>query len=394
MVPASLRFPAPGTPRFHPPVSTVVPHRPRHFASDNNSGVCPEVWNALAEANTGHCSGYGDDPWTARACDLIREWFETECAVFLVFNGTAANALALSAVCRPYHAALAHASAHVEHDECNAPAFFSGGAKIIPLPGHHGRLAPETVDAAIRDHFPLHASKPAALSLTQATECGTVYTAAETAALAEVAHGHGLRVHLDGARFAHAVAFLDVAPKTLTWQAGVDLISFGGTKNGGLACEAIVVFQPDLALELDYRIKQAGQLASKMRFSAAAWIGLLGTGTWLRNALHANAMAQRLRRALDGLPGVRFLHPTQANGVFVDLPASAIPILHRLGWHFYVFEGDTGCRLMCSWDTQPDDVDRFSADLRACLTPPASVPTAKTARNPVGRRLTGRGRRR
>ncbi len=374
-------------------MSPDVTHRPRHFASDNNSGACPEVWAALAEANPGHCPGYGDDPWTARACDLIREWFETDCAVFLVFNGTAANALCLASACRPCHAVLCHESAHIQHDECAAPEFFTGGAKLLPLPGPHGRLTPDSVEAAVLSHFPLHASKPTALSLTQATECGTVYSAAETAALAEVAHRHNLRVHLDGARLANAVASLDAAPKSLTWQAGVDILSLGATKNGGLVTEAIVVFQPDLAADLDYRIKQTGQLASKMRFSAAAWIGLLGTGAWLRNALHANTMAARLRRAIDGLPGVSFLHPTQANGVFLDLPAPAIPHLHKLGWHFYVFEGATGCRLMCSWDTQPEDVDRFAADLRALLTPAPKpdTPTNPTPKPPgKPRRLTRR----
>ncbi len=342
-------------------------HRPRQFASDNNSGICPEVWNALAEANAGHVAGYGEDPWTARACDLIREWFETDCAVFFVFNGTAANALALASICRPFHAVLCHASAHVDLDECGAPEFFSGGAKLIPIAGSHGKLTPRAVDARIRDHFPLHASKPAALSLTQSTECGTVYTPRETEELSEIARSHGLRTHLDGARFANAVAALDVAPKTLTWQAGIDVLSLGGTKNGGLASEALVVFQPDLATELDYRIKQSGQLASKMRFAAAAWIGLLGTGAWLRNARHANATASRLARALRRFPGIKFLHQPQANGVFVDLPARAIGPLRQLGWHFYVFEGETGCRLMCSWDTQAGDVDAFVEDFGAIL---------------------------
>ncbi len=171
-------------------------------------------------------------------------------------------------------------------------------------------------------------------------------------------------------------------------RAGIDILSLGATKNGGLAAEAIVVFKPELALELDYRIKQAGQLASKLRFAAAAWIGLLGSGAWLRHALHANTMAQRLAQALRGIPGIRLLHPTQANGVFVDLPSGVIPQLHQLGWHFYVFEGDTGCRLMCSWDTQPVDVDTFANDLRRLLGP------SKATRNPPARRLTPRRRRR
>lgn len=343
--------------------------RPRHFASDNNSGLCPEVTAALAEANTGHTPGYGDDAWTARAADLLREFFESEAEIFFVFNGTAANALALATACRSYHAILCHDSAHIHHDECGAPEFFSGGAKLLTLPGDHGRLQPQRVAEAIQSHFPLHASKPAALSLTQATECGTLYTADELTALADLAHHHHLKVHLDGARFANAVAALDVAPRRLTRDAGIDLLSFGLTKNGGLNAEALVVFDPALAHELDYRIKQAGQLGSKMRFQAASWIGLLGDGAWLRHARHANTMAQRLATALQAFPQTRLLHPTQANGVFVDLPRPTISQLHARGWRFYVFEGETGCRLMCSWDTTPEDVDAFLADLAACLPP-------------------------
>lgn len=361
-----FRRPLPG---FHRVVETAsLPlKRARHFASDNNSGLCPEAWDAMAEANVGHVAGYGDDSWTARACDLIRELFETDCQVFFVFNGTAANSLSLAAVCRPHHAILCHEFSHIQRDECGAPEFFTGGAKLWTLPGGHARLDPDTVEAAIRSHFPLHASKPAALSLTQATECGTVYSGAQTAALSDVAHRHGLKVHLDGARFANAVAGLGAAPKDLTWRAGIDILSLGATKNGGLCSEAVVVFDSALAHELDYRIKQAGQLASKMRFLAAGWIGLLGTGAWLTRARHANAMARRLAAALQPLPGVVLRHPTEANGVFVDLPARTIGDLHSRGWHFYVFEGATGCRLMCSWDTTESDIDAFVSDLRQCL---------------------------
>lgn len=343
------------------------PLRPRHFASDNNSGICPEAWAALGEANSGHCAGYGDDPWTARACDLIREFFEADCAVFLVFNGTAANSLALAAICRSYHAVLCHEFSHIQRDECGAPEFFGGGTRLWPLPGEHARLVPEVVDAAVRSHFKLHASKPAALSLTQVTECGTVYRPAEITALAETAHRHGLKVHMDGARFANAVASLDVAPRQITWQAGIDILSLGTTKNGGHCAEAIVVFDRALATELDYRIKQGGQLASKMRFQAASWLGLLRDGAGLRHARQANSMATRLAAALQDVSGTRLLHPVEANGVFVDLPARVIGPLHERGWHFYVFEGETGCRLMCSWDTTAEDVDAFVAELKSLV---------------------------
>jgi threonine aldolase len=344
--------------------------RLRHFASDNNSGVCPEAIQALLEANHGHITGYGDDPWTTRACNLIRDLLETDAAIFFVFNGTAANALSLAAACRPYHAVLCHEFAHIQHDECGAPAFFSGGAKLVPLPGDHAKLQPESVIQTVESHFPLHSSKPAALSLTQATECGTVYSPNELAALSAAAHQHGLRVHLDGARLANAVAHLGVAPKEVTWRSGVDILSLGATKNGGLFGEALVVFDRELARELDYRIKQSGQLASKMRFLAAPWIGLLSDGAWHRHAAHANAMAKRLSDRLAQLPGTRLLHPTQANGVFIDLPARAIRSLHDRGWHFYVFEGETGCRLMCSWDTTEDDLSAFTDDLQSLLPEP------------------------
>lgn len=371
----------------------AVPYRPRHFASDNNSGLCPEVWAALTEADHGHSPGYGEDAWTARACDLLRELFETDCEVFFTFNGTAANALALAALCQPYEAVLCHEFSHVQRDECGAPEFFSGGAKLLPLPGDHARLTPETVEAAIRSHFPLHASRPAALSLTQSTECGTVYRPDHLAALAGAAHQHGLRVHLDGARFANAVASLGVAPKELTWCAGVDLLSLGATKNGGLQAEALVVFEPELARHLDYRIKQGGQLASKMRYLSASWVGLLGTGAWLQHARHANTMARRLADGLSGLPGIQLRHPCEANGAFVDLPKAVIDALHARGWRFYVFEGDTGCRFMCSWDTSAGDVDAFLSDVRESLAPATTRAAGTTKKRPKTKSPTAPRRR-
>lgn len=346
-------------------MQTDAPRRPRHFASDNNSGICPEVWAALAEANAGHAPGYGDDPWTARACELIRDLFQTDCEVFFVFNGTAANALALAAICRPFHAVLSHEAAHIVRDECGAPEFFSGGAKLWTLPGRHGKLDPESIDAAVRSHFPLHASKPGAVSITQATESGTVYSVAEVTAIAAAARRHALKLHMDGARFANAVASLRVAPAEVTWRAGVDILSLGATKNGGLGGDAVVIFDHGLAREFEYRVKQAGQLASKMRFMAATWVGLLGSGAWQRNAEHANSRAALLEREIAGLPAARLLHPREANGLFVDLPRRLIEALHTKGWRFYVFEGDTGCRLMCSWDTTEDDVRDFVADAKA-----------------------------
>ena len=336
----------------------------RHFASDNNAGICPEAWAALDEANHGHAVGYGDDPWTKKACRLIRDLFETDCEVFFLFTGSAANALGLATVCRSYHAILCHEAAHVENDECGGPEFFSGGAKVRFLPGKDGRLSPSTVAKAAGKRTDLHFSKAGALSITQSTELGTVYKPDQLKALCREAKKHKLKVHMDGARFANAVASLGVKPKDITWKAGVDMLSFGLTKNGTHAGEALIFFDKELAREFDWQNKQAGQLASKMRFLAAPWVGLLKDGAWLRHAAHANNMAQKLRRALAKIPGIQFMYPTQTNAVFVDMPPVLVDALHKCGWHFYTLYGDNDARLMCSWDTTQEDVDEFVADLK------------------------------
>ena len=349
---------------------------PPQFASDNNAGICPEAWRALEAANAGHAPGYGADEWTRAASAAIERAFETACEVFFVFNGTAANSLALAAICRSTDAIVCHAMAHINVDECGAPGFMSGGAKLLTLEAPHAKLAPEAVIAAAITPHDEHSSRPRALALTQATELGTVYTPPEIAALCEAAHARRMLVQMDGARFANAVAYLGCAPADLTWRAGVDVLCLGGTKNGLPGGEAIVFFDRDLADEFARRRKQAGQLASKMRFLAAPWLGVLEDGAWLRHAAHANAMAQRLARGLEAIPQARLLAPVEANGVFVDLPKHAIDALHADGWHFYAFVGDTGVRLMCAWDTPADAVDRLLADLRAALARPpgARVP--------------------
>lgn len=340
----------------------------RHFASDNNAGICPEAWAALEEANVGHAPGYGDDVWTARAADAIRAVLDTDCEVFFLFNGTAANALALAHICEPFHSVLCQKWAHAEMDECGAPGFFSGGAKLILLPGDDAKIRPEDIAAAVNHGRELHAPKARALTLTQSTELGTVYSPREIRAITKEARRHGLRVHMDGARLANAVASLGVKPSEVTWRAGVDVLTFGLTKVGSHVGEAVVFFDRELAQEFDYRCKQAGQLASKMRFLAAPWMGLLRDGAWLRHAEHANTMAERLRAGLVSMCGVKVLLPRQANAVFVDLPESAIGALHAAGWHFYRFIGQTGCRLMCAWDTEPADVDRFLDEAREILS--------------------------
>src|SRR6478672_1453712 len=315
---------------------------PPQFASDNYAGICPEAWNALERANTGHAPGYGADDWTRVAREAIARLFETDCDVFFVFNGTAANSLALAAICRSTDAIICHAMAHINVDECGGPEFMSGGAKLLALDTPHAKLTPQAVaDAAVTPHDE-HSSRPRALALTQATELGTVYTAGETKALCDAAHARNMRVQVDGARFANAVAHLQASPADLAWRAGVDVLCLGGTKNGLPAGEAIVFFQRDLADEFARRRKQAGQLASKMRYLAAPWLGVLEDGAWLRHAAHANAMALRLAHALSAVPQARLLAPVQANGVFVDLPRRAIDALHAKGWRFYVFVGETG----------------------------------------------------
>jgi threonine aldolase len=340
------------------------------FASDNTAGLTPEALAGLTAANAGSVPSYGDDEWTARAKRLIREVFAAECEVFFVFNGTAANALALAQYCRSHHSVICHQVSHVDTDECGAPEFFTGGSKVIPVAGANGKLSPATLAPVFARGHGIHYPKPGALSLTQATEWGTLYTPDEVRALAAVAKSHGLAVHMDGARFANAAATLatrGITPADFTWRAGVDVVCLGGTKGGMNSTEAVVFFNRDHAREFEYRVKQAGQLASKMRFAAAQWCGMLEGGAWLRHAAHANATAQKLAAALRALPGITLLAEPEANGVFLDLPPATVAALTARGWHFYRFIGEHGHRLMCSWATPPEAIDRFIADLRTAL---------------------------
>jgi threonine aldolase len=339
----------------------------RQFGSDNFAGLAPEALAALIEANAGHAESYGNDHLTAQACRLIHEVLEADCEVFLVFNGTAANSLALAALCQSYHAIFCHERSHAFVDECGCPEFTTGGARLIALTGAEGRITPAALEEAVRRRSDLHFHKPAAVTLTQSTEVGTTYSVAELGALCDTAHRLGLKVHLDGARFANAVASLGVAPKEITWQAGVDVLSFGGTKNGVAVGEAVVFFDKVLARDFEYRAKQAGQLASKMRFLAAPWVGLLRDGAWLRHAAHANAMAERLQIALARLSGIQLAFARQANAVFLLMPDALAAALHARGWVFYQMHNAVEYRLMCSWDTTPDDVDALVADFRTVL---------------------------
>ena len=345
--------------------TTNAPIKRRHFASDNYAGICPEAWAAMAEANASHEVSYGDDTWTQKVSDRLREVFEKDCEVFFVFNGTSANSLSLASLCQSYHSVLCHELAHVETAECGAPEFFANGSKILLMQGANGKINPAEVHRAVSKRTDIHYPKPRVLSLTQVTEVGTAYTVGEIQALSETARRHGLRVHMDGARFANAVAALNVSPKDITWQSGVDVLCFGGTKNGLAVGEAVVFFDRELAREFDYRCKQGGQLASKMRFLSAPWLGMLKDGAWLRHAQHSNAMAKRLEAGIRHLPGVQIIYPVESNAVFVRMPAAAEKQMHERGWKFYtgVITGEES-RLMCSWDTTPEDVDAFVADLQ------------------------------
>lgn len=335
------------------------------FASDNYGGVCPEALRATEQANCGYANAYGDDAWTERACDALRDFFECDCQVYFVFNGTAANSLALASLCRSYHSIICHQMAHIETDECGAVEFFSNGTKLLLVAGQNGKVDPDAVTHCVKRRSDIHYPKPKVLSITQATELGTVYSADEMAAIGALARSHNLKLHVDGARFANAVASLGVSPKELSWKAGVDVLTFGGTKNGMAVGEAVVFFDDALAEEFDYRCKQAGQLASKMRYLAAPWSGLLESGAMLDNAAHANRCARLLADELQSVSSVRLIHPVQANAVFVQLPEALMSALHRAGWHFYTFIGSGHARFMCSWQTRPEDIAVFGRELRA-----------------------------
>jgi threonine aldolase len=338
-----------------------------HFLSDNAAGICPDAWQALAEANAGYAPGYGDDQWTARATDLVRSVFEFDCDVYFTFNGTAANALSLATLCQPYHSVICHEYAHVETDECGAPEFFSNGTKVLTVGGPTGKMDPAQIERMVLRRTDVHYPKPAAVSITQPTEVGTTYKIGELEKIAEVAKRHGLRVHMDGARFANAVASLNVAPKEITWKRGIDVLCLGGTKLGMTVGDAVVFFNRELGAEFGFRCKQAGQLASKMRFLAAPWVRMLEQDRWLEVARHANRCARSLSELLCALPGVEAVAPVEANAVFVRMPEAAHRALAAKGWSYYTFIGEGGARLMCSWQTTDADIARLVADVRAAL---------------------------
>ena len=338
----------------------------RHeFASDNVAPICPEAWAALQEANLQYAPSYGEDRWTARVCDRIREIFETDCDVYFVFTGTAANALALAQLCNPFHSVICHQHSHIETDECGAPEFFTGGSKLLLVGGASGKIDTGQVKALLTRPNELHSHKPAAISIAQATEFGTVYRRDEIAAIVDLARAHQLSLHMDGARFANAIASLNCAPKAITWKVGVDVLCFGGTKNGATAGELVIFFDKKISREFDYRVKQAGHLGSKMRFLAAQWLGLLNRDAWLRNAQHANRAARGLATRLRMEAGIESVFPVDANAVFVVMDERLASALHARGWRFYKFIEPDVYRLMCSWSTTGEQISGLLADIVA-----------------------------
>jgi threonine aldolase len=341
------------------------------FTSDNITGASREVLAALAAANDGTVPSYGGDPLTEALTRRAGELFERPVAILPVATGTAANALALAALARPFEAVYCHAAAHVMTDECGAPEFYTGGAKLLGLPSTDGRLKPAQIAEAVAfaRGMGVHHVQPTAVTVSQASEWGTVYGLAELRRLTTAAHELGLRVHMDGARFANAVAALGCSPADATWRAGVDLLSFGASKNGALAAEAVVAFDPGLAVELALRRKRAGHLWSKMRFLSAQLLAYLDNDLWLKNARHANAMARRLAEGLAAIAGARLALPVEANELFVVLPVPLIAALRSAGFRFLDWPAPPGVagsvvRLVTSYDVTAAAVDGFIAAAR------------------------------
>jgi threonine aldolase len=336
------------------------------FLSDNTATACPEVLQALTDANHGHVKAYGDDPWTQRLDAVFSEYFGTSVRAFAVSTGTAANALSLSTLSPPYGAVYAHEEAHVVQDECGAVELFSGGARVTPIGGPLGKLTASALAQTLNaTRTSVHSLQPASVSITQATEVGTVYRPEEIAALTELAHARDLKVHMDGARFANAVAFLNCHPGDVTWRAGVDVLSFGATKNGAIAAEAIVFFNKDCVKDFELRRKRAGHLISKSRYTSAQLIAYIESGVWLRNAQRANSLAQKIAQ----VAGSHLLYPVEANELFLKLGDEAIGKLRAAGFHFYDWAGvDSGeARLVVSWDQPEDSVTALCKALRTLI---------------------------
>jgi threonine aldolase len=329
--------------------------QPVRFLSDNTASACPEILAAMAAVSHDRVPAYGADEWTRRLDRCLSDFFGTEVRAFVVSTGTAANALSLATLSPPYGAIFAHEEAHIVMDECGAPSFFTGGAQLVLMPGEHGRVAPERFRAALAAHpVSLHTVQAAVLSLTQATEAGTVYRRKELTQLTECAHERGLKAHMDGTRLANALAFLNCHPGDITWRAGIDVLCFGATKNGALAAEAVVFFDPALVQDFELYRKRAGHLLSKSRFASVQLLTYIETGLWQRNAQRTNHLAQRIARAA----GESLLHPVEANEIFLRLGAERREQLRAQGFEFEDWgeEARGHARLVVSWDQPEEDV--------------------------------------
>lgn len=331
------------------------------FASDNVSSACPEVMDAVVVANVGIATSYAEDSYSVNLESRFAELFETNVKVFPVVSGTASNALALAALTPCYGKVFCHEMSHVNTDECAAPEFFSGGAKLIPMSSDDGKINPEDLATIVRGIGNVHSAQPATLSFSQSCETGTVYQLDEIKALTETARAHGLKIHMDGARFANALVSLDASPAEMTWKSGVDVLSFGGTKNGCLVAEAVIFFKPELVQTFPFLHKRGGHLLSKMRFISAQLEAYISNDVWLRNARNANAMAAHLSEGLSAIDGIELAYPTQSNEVFAHLPQKAIDNLNHAG--FKVTESDldetTPPRFVTSWNTEESEVEHL-----------------------------------
>lgn len=338
----------------------------KNFASDNNAGIHPEIMKAIVEANQGYAPAYGDDPYTQRAIAKFREHFGSEVEVFFVFNGTGANVLGLQALTGSFNAVIAPETAHINCDEGGAPEKFTG-CKLYTVPTKDGKLNVELIKPLLDTIGNQHHNQPKVVSITQSTELGTVYTAEEVKVIADFLHERQMYLHMDGARLANAAAGLGCEMRKITGDAGVDVLSFGGTKNGLMIGEAVVLFRPELAKNFKYLRKQGMQLASKLRFISAQFERLLTNGLWLRNAENANQMARLLGAGLEKIPGITIAQKVEANGVFAVLPREIIPAVQKI-YPFYVWdEANSVVRLMNSFDTTAEDVLAFVETVREAM---------------------------
>ncbi len=335
------------------------------FRSDNTGRAAPEILDAILRANTGTALGYGGDEWTARLQDRFGELFETSVRVFPVATGTAANGLSLAAIGPGWGNIYCSEAAHINTSEANASGFLGGGLKLVPVTGTYGRIDPAALreTLAALDPAALHRGKPSGVNITQASDLGAVYSIDDVRAITEAARAHRLKVHMDGARFANAVARLGVTPAEMSWRSGVDIMSFGATKNGGALCDAIVVFDPELAESLAWNLRRAGQVWSKMRFASAQLMAYIEDGLWLRLAQASNAAASRIAAGIEGLPGLRLIAPVQANEIFLELPGPVMDALEQEGFQFYR-RGRTMARFVCRFDLTDAEADALVAALK------------------------------